>query len=197
MPQQDKILQEAQNIMALTNVDTPLKGGLNTDLIANGGDFGGMTPSTASLQTPNTVLTTPFRTRDGQVGLTPRMMATPGSSSARGATPLRDKLSINPEDGLELEGGGSGRESREMLKLGLSSLPAPKNDFEIVVPEAEDEGGDDVNEGGKGGWIDDQVGEASDLLMNLSFSGHRVLTGSEFFCLSSPTLATNLVLIAK
>jgi len=61
MPQQDKILQEAQNIMALTNVDTPLKGGLNTDLVANGGDFGGMTPSAAALQTPNTVLTTPFR----------------------------------------------------------------------------------------------------------------------------------------
>ena len=26
---QDRILQEAQNLMALTNVDTPLKGGLN------------------------------------------------------------------------------------------------------------------------------------------------------------------------
>ncbi len=69
MPQQDKILQEAQNIMALTNVDTPLKGGLNTDLIENGGDFSGMTPSSTALQTPNTVLTTPFRTRDGQVSM--------------------------------------------------------------------------------------------------------------------------------
>ena len=35
------------------------------------------------------------------------------------------------------------REMKETLKLGLSSLPAPKNDFEIVVPEAEDEAGDD------------------------------------------------------
>ena len=44
MPQQDKVLMEAQNIMALTNVDTPLKGGANTDLIENGGDFSGVTP---------------------------------------------------------------------------------------------------------------------------------------------------------
>lgn len=27
------------------------------------------------------------------------------------------------------------RESREQLKLGLMSLPMPKNDFEIVLPE--------------------------------------------------------------
>lgn len=27
------------------------------------------------------------------------------------------------------------RESREQLKLGLMSLPVPKNDFEIVLPE--------------------------------------------------------------
>ena len=39
MAAQDKILQEAQNIMALTNVDTPLKGGMNTDLHEDGGDF--------------------------------------------------------------------------------------------------------------------------------------------------------------
>ena len=32
MPQQDRVLQEAQNIMALTNVDTPLKGGENAAL---------------------------------------------------------------------------------------------------------------------------------------------------------------------
>jgi pre-mRNA-splicing factor CDC5/CEF1 len=157
MPQQDKILQEAQNIMALTNVDTPLKGGMNTDLVENGGDFSSVTPGQSVLQTPNTVLTTPFRTKDGQVGLTPRMMSTPGS--LRGATPLRDKLSINPEDSVEMDGQGKmySREMKETLKLGLSSLPAPKNDFEIVVPEAEDEVGDDLNESTKAAWVDDQV----------------------------------------
>ena len=36
---QDKILQEAQNIMALQNTDTPLKGGINTPLHNDGGDF--------------------------------------------------------------------------------------------------------------------------------------------------------------
>ena len=49
---------------------------------------------------------------------------------------------------------------KETLKLGLSTLPAPKNDFEIVVPENEEAGGggedvemaDDANT-----WIEDQA----------------------------------------
>ena len=45
--------------MALTNVDTPLKGGLNTPLHQS--DFSGVTPQRQAVQTPNTVLTTPFR----------------------------------------------------------------------------------------------------------------------------------------
>ena len=53
-----------------------------------------------------------------------------------------------------MEGGGSSlggatggdskfyqREVKETLKLGLSTLPTPKNDFEIVVPENEESGG--------------------------------------------------------
>lgn len=56
---QDRILQEAQNLMALTNVDTPLKGGLNTPLHES--DFSGVTPQRQVVQTPNTVLSTPFR----------------------------------------------------------------------------------------------------------------------------------------
>lgn len=52
-------LQEAQNLMALTNIDTPLKGGLNTPLHES--DFSGVTPQRQQIQTPNTVLTTPFR----------------------------------------------------------------------------------------------------------------------------------------
>ncbi|XP_068136256.1 cell division cycle 5-like protein [Hyperolius riggenbachi] len=138
---QDRILQEAQNLMALTNVDTPLKGGLNTPLHES--DFTGVTPQRQVVQTPNTVLSTPFRTpSQSSEGLTPRggMTPKPVIGATPGRTPLRDKLNINPEDGSvdyndpsymkQLE-----RESREHLRLGLMSLPTPKNDFEIVLPE--------------------------------------------------------------
>ncbi|KAI4560699.1 hypothetical protein MJG53_017328 [Ovis ammon polii x Ovis aries] len=138
---QDRILQEAQNLMALTNVDTPLKGGLNTPLHES--DFSGVTPQRQVVQTPNTVLSTPFRTPShGSEGLTPRSGTTPKPviNSTPGRTPLRDKLNINPEDGMADYSDPSyvkqmERESREHLRLGLLGLPAPKNDFEIVLPE--------------------------------------------------------------
>lgn len=50
--------------MALSVVDTPLKGGLNTPL--NESDFSGVTPKHAVAQTPNTVLGTPMHTPGGQ-----------------------------------------------------------------------------------------------------------------------------------
>lgn len=53
-------------MMALTHVDTPLKGGLNTEL--QNSDFGGVTPSKDIVATPNTVLTTPFRSHRGPDG---------------------------------------------------------------------------------------------------------------------------------
>ena len=68
---QDTILQEAQNILALQNVQTPLKGGENTPLHES--DFDGVTPKKALVQTPNVVLGTPFRTPgQGGPGSTPR-----------------------------------------------------------------------------------------------------------------------------
>jgi len=57
--------------MALTNVDTPLKGGLNTPLHES--DFSGATPQQRALATPNTVLGTPF--------MTPGTMALEGGAS--------------------------------------------------------------------------------------------------------------------
>ncbi|XP_044275145.1 cell division cycle 5-like protein isoform X2 [Varanus komodoensis] len=138
---QDRILQEAQNLMALTNVDTPLKGGLNTPLHES--DFSGVTPQRQVVQTPNTVLSTPFRTpTHGAEGLTPHSGMTPKPvvGVTPGRTPLRDKLNINPEEGMADYSDPSytkhmERESRENLRLGLMGLPAPKNDFEIVLPE--------------------------------------------------------------
>ena len=139
MASQDNIMQAAQNIMALNNVDTPLKGGVNTDLIENGGDYSGATPNVKAMQTPNTVLTTEYRTREGQVGLTPSQ--TPSGSGKAGLatpTPLRDKLAINPEEGFDEHDRFQQKELQATLMQGLSSLPQPKNDFEIVVPEDED-----------------------------------------------------------
>ncbi|XP_016308794.1 cell division cycle 5-like protein [Sinocyclocheilus anshuiensis] len=138
---QDKILQEAQNLMALTNVDTPLKGGLNTPLHES--DFSGVTPQRQVVQTPNTVLTTPFRTPShGAEGMTPHggMTPKPSVGVTPGRTPLRDKLNINTEEGGVDYSDPSfakhlQKESREQLRLGLMSLPVPKNDFEIVLPE--------------------------------------------------------------
>lgn len=108
-PAMDKILQEAQNLMALTHVETPLMGGSNAPLINP--DFSGATPSKDAVATPNTLLSTPFRTpKDGTAGgATPGMLsitsgATPrtGTQGLPGATPLvRDKLNINPEDNSE------------------------------------------------------------------------------------------------
>ena len=85
---------------------------------------------------------TPLMGGTGRVG--------PPGSSTPSQTPLRDQLSINPEESLSgFESVKSVRqqqlEIRAQLRAGLSGLPVPKNDFEIVVPE--DVGGMEVDEG--------------------------------------------------
>lgn len=184
----DIILQEAQNIIALQNVQTPLKGGENVPLMES--SFEGSTPKRVAVQTPNVVLgSTPFRTPSSQLGgTTPGRLMTPRAGSGStgfgmtpGQTPVRDQLSINPEDALMLSatdgrgggGGGGGfdnesailRSSRQQqyeikaqLRAGFGGLPAPRNDFEIVVP---DEGAMESEEGGGGsgqlapGYVED------------------------------------------
>ncbi|XP_054163592.1 cell division cycle 5-like protein [Oppia nitens] len=147
----DTILMEAQNLMALTNVDTPLKGGLNTPLHETDSNISGViTPGVGKAPlsvTPNTMISTPFRTPAGSElnpttgAVTPR---TPGSLSTIGgsqqlATPLRDKLAINSEEALIFEDQRTAKqqqkETRDMLRKALSELPAPKNEYEIVVNE--------------------------------------------------------------
>lgn len=137
--------------MALTHVDTPLKGGLNTPL--HNSDFSGVLPQAQTIATPNTVLATPFRTTRSEGGATPGSTAgfmTPKSGAltpvgkANMTPSVRDKLNINPEEGLDV--GSTPAEHRmfqmsmkDQLKMGLSGLPQPKNDYEIVVPENEDQ----------------------------------------------------------
>ncbi|XP_043491814.1 cell division cycle 5-like protein, partial [Polistes fuscatus] len=135
---QDKILQEAQNVMALTHVDTPLKGGLNTPL--NNSDFSGVVPVTNAIATPNTILATPFRSQRSE-GTPLNSFNTPASSRLQNGvlgTPIRDKLSINPDDGISgSETPVIQKQAKEQLRAGLIALPTPRNDYEIVVPDDE------------------------------------------------------------
>ncbi|KAK0064476.1 cell division cycle 5-like protein [Biomphalaria pfeifferi] len=144
---QDSILQEAQNIMALTNVDTPLKGGLNTPL--HDSDFSGVTPQRHVMSTPNTVLGTPMRTPGRpDTGLTPRPGMRPNTDqSTPMSTPLRDKLNINEDDEM-VDSGFYQTNQLDQLRRGLAGLPAPKNDYEIVVPEDE-QGQEGDSQGGR------------------------------------------------
>ncbi|XP_033608501.1 cell division cycle 5-like protein [Cryptotermes secundus] len=143
----DRILQEAQNTMALTHVDTPLKGGFNTPLHSS--NFSGMTPQWEIVTTPNTVLATPFRSQRSDALHAPagggfRTSNLDGSRGDVAPTPIRDKLSINPEERLDVGDTPQAmhnyqRQLREQLLSGLNSLPAPRNDYEIVIPDSEEE----------------------------------------------------------
>lgn len=146
----DSILMEAQNLMALQNVETPLKGGLNTPLHMNE-SFGQsvLTPSLAkqlSVVTPNSLISTPFRTPGaagfGDGGATPASVRSDstdvtGTSISPSTPALRDKLTINPDTWLNFESQEAARsfqrEHRDSLKKALTNLPAPKNEYEIVM----------------------------------------------------------------
>ncbi|GFO03517.1 cell division cycle 5-like protein [Plakobranchus ocellatus] len=164
---QDTILQEAQNIMALSNVDTPLifsplfirilpslrsqeaqniMALSNVDTPLKGGlntplhqsDFSGVTPQRQVAQTPNTVLGTPARTPGHpESGLTPRPSL--NRPNTDGSTPMATPLrdKLSINEEDELSARGFQSDNLDQLRKGLAGLPMPKNDYEIVVPEDE------------------------------------------------------------
>ncbi|XP_047022284.1 cell division cycle 5-like protein [Helicoverpa zea] len=163
---QDRILMEAQNVMALTHVDTPLKGGLNTPLHQT--DFSGALPQSQAVATPNTVLITPFRSSRSEVS-TPSSFNTPSHGAVQPglATPgLRDKLSINPEDRLSTGdtpqvANQLQKQQKASVRNALSSLPTPRNDYEIVVPDQDDE---PMESSGSDAHVEDQADADARLL---------------------------------
>lgn len=139
----DALIAEAQNLIALTNTETPLKGGENTPLVEVEGftssEFA--TPGYKINQvsaTPNLVLSTPFRTPSRNKG----SFATPAPVGNFTPASVHDSLSINPEESLALQISNQKtfiKENRNRLRQVLSELPAPKNEYEIVVNEDDDE----------------------------------------------------------
>ncbi|KNC96786.1 uncharacterized protein SPPG_07992 [Spizellomyces punctatus DAOM BR117] len=134
----DTLKAQARNLRAMEFAQTPLLGG---DIDLEGSlDFAGATPKPAALQTPNPMaLQATPRDNTGQFGMTPR--------GARGAaverTPFRDAMGINTPRSSEYGGFGetprAERQRQSLIRQQLAdhfkSLPKPKNDFEIVVPD--------------------------------------------------------------
>ncbi|KAG5454877.1 CDC5 cell division cycle 5-like protein [Clonorchis sinensis] len=163
----DSVTREAQNILALQQVQTPLVGGDNPELIGHS-DFTGVTPSPANvLTTPNTLLhsqivgPSPFRTPGQPESVTPMLNGTPGldaldrrTGAMQQATPLRDRLNINADGlndpssfGLDIPGAGSKLASKANLRKSLADLPAPKNNYEIFVPDEAESGANESSGG--------------------------------------------------
>lgn len=110
----------------MTNAQTPLLGGDNDglDRMESGTGFDGATPRKAITATPHPMVSTP---------------STPGFKQP--ASVRRDNFGINSsvtstplhEEKMQLS------LLKQKLALGLASLPAPKNDFVLVIPEEEEE----------------------------------------------------------
>ncbi|KAF8108024.1 hypothetical protein N665_0115s0038 [Sinapis alba] len=153
----DAIMMEAENLARLRDSQTPLLGGENPELHPS--DFTGVTPRKKEIQTPNPMLTpsmTPSMTPGGS-GLTPRIGLTPsrdGSSFAMTpkGTPFRDELHINEDmdmhESAKLERQRR-EEARRSLRSGLTGLPQPRNEYQIVAqppPEESEEPEEKIEE---------------------------------------------------
>ncbi|KAJ7299642.1 hypothetical protein O6H91_Y188100 [Diphasiastrum complanatum] len=136
----DAIMLEAENLARLRETQTPLFGGENPELHPS--DFSGVTPKKREIQTPNPIAT-PMGTPGG-IGATPRVGMTPRDASnfsmTPKGTPVRDELHIN--EGLESPVSENAKaeklrqaEMRRSLRNALGVLPAPKNEYQIFVPE--------------------------------------------------------------
>ena len=123
----DFLLLEAQNLARLQQGATPLAGGANPEIFAS--DFSGATPRR-------------------HVQATPHPLSAAAATPARmpGETPLRDGLGINADAAAAREVRSHVQLLRAELRQGLDGLPAPRNDYQIVLPEMESEPEDKLME---------------------------------------------------
>ncbi|CAG8555324.1 7322_t:CDS:2, partial [Acaulospora colombiana] len=146
-PQEDMVMAEARNLRTLVAAQTPLLGEENTPLhLPEGTGFQGVTPRAQTAFTPNPLATpranggdanaaqpTPFRLPDA-LGINTPMTVGPSFDQ----TPMRSVKS-------------AARAEKQALSNAFESLPAPQNDFSIMLPEdAEEE-----DENAKGDLMED------------------------------------------
>ena len=133
-PGGDAVLLEAENLAKLQKGQTPLLGGANPDLHRS--DFTGVTPRRTVAATPNPLAASATPLPAGS-GATPRL---PGPGTTPLPTPLRDGLGINSDADVAVAGETervAKRQKLSGLRAALGALPAPKNEYQIVAPELE------------------------------------------------------------
>lgn len=140
----DNLMNEARNLRALTATQTPLLGGENVELLGdNGTGFDGITPRNTVVQTPNP-MATPLRG-----GMTTPSQSTVGNQTPF-KTPLRDHFNINDPSGNNIAATPRDEKLAQMqrkrtLLQGLASLPKPRDEWEIRLPDLDDEKENDDN----------------------------------------------------
>jgi pre-mRNA-splicing factor CDC5/CEF1 len=118
---EDRLYAEARNLRAMTQTQSSLLGGENTPLHDNAGTGFSAVPQRDAISTPNP-LAPPLRN---------------GVPLKLGTTPLhtpRDTLSLN-----EAYGGDTEKLARQKLQSRLAALPKPKNDYELVLPDEDED----------------------------------------------------------
>lgn len=85
------------------------------------------------------------------VYVVPPAAAGGGGASQYGKTPIRDELGLNDPDNLAVGSSKQAERARQArmnseLRSGLAGLPKPQNEYEIRVPEAAEEGDEDMAE---------------------------------------------------
>ncbi|GAC98006.1 hypothetical protein PHSY_005594 [Pseudozyma hubeiensis SY62] len=135
---EDSVMAQARDLRLMSSAQTPLLGDANVDLRSSQSS-GAQTPGTFVPQTPNPLLTPGLRN-----GQTPASAGDSRSQAGSGTpqrTLFRDNLGLNVEDRIQAgyETPRDLKRARNLaqshLRQSLSSLPAPKNDFDIVVDE--------------------------------------------------------------
>lgn len=147
----DPVLAEAMRIKAMMSAPTPLIGGGAEEAgaaIAQS-DFGGIVPARKAAATPNPMAALAAGTphgAGGSMGQTPGAllrggMMTPGRGGPAGALPgsatpsVRDQLGLNDPEALAAADRMRQAQLAGNLRMGLSALPAPKHEYQVVAPE--------------------------------------------------------------
>ncbi|XP_042453169.1 cell division cycle 5-like protein [Zingiber officinale] len=129
------VMMEAENLARLRESQTPLLGGENP--VLHPSDFYCVTPRKREIQTPNPIAT---QSATPGPGVTPTFGMTPRDGYSFGMTPketpFRDELHINED--LEVQDSSKLELHRQAefkinLHYGLTNLPQPKDEYQIVI----------------------------------------------------------------